>query len=114
SSFNWITSERSRELAPEVPTGFLTIAAIAPAAALVYARDHGHDYVLPNVAALVAAGEAFVARAHEAGVRVGTWTVDEPELAGTLFSWGVDAVATHDPESILRVRGDGASAGRGA
>jgi len=114
SSFNWITIERSRELAPEVPTGFLTIAAIAPAAALVYARDHGHDYVLPNVAALVAAGEAFVARAHEAGVRVGTWTVDEPELAGTLFSWGVDAVATNDPESILRVRGDGASAGRGA
>jgi glycerophosphoryl diester phosphodiesterase len=116
SSFNWITIERSRELAPEVPTGFLTIAAIAPAAALVYAREHDHDYVLPNIAALMAAGEAFVAQAHEGGLRVGTWTVDEPEVAQTLFSWGVDAVATNVPESILRVRvrGNGARAGRGS
>jgi glycerophosphoryl diester phosphodiesterase len=104
SSFNWITIERSRELAPDIPTGFLTIAAIAPAAALVYARDAGHQYVLPSVTALVPAGEAFVGEAHDAGLRVGTWTVDDPDEARTLFEWGVDAVATNDPEALLTLR----------
>jgi glycerophosphoryl diester phosphodiesterase len=104
SSFNWITIERSRALAPDIPTGFLTIAAIAPAAALVYARDAGHQYVLPSVTALVPAGEAFVGEAHDAGLRVGTWTVDDPDEARTLFEWGVDAVATNDPEALLTLR----------
>ena len=104
SSFNWLTIERSRELAPDVPTGFLTIAGIAPEASLVYARGAGHAYVLPHVASLLEAGEAFVRRAHDEGIRVGTWTVDEPDVARQLFSWGVDAVATNDPVSILAVR----------
>ena len=59
SAFNWITIERCRELAPGIPTGFLTIAGIAPSAALVYAKSHGHDYVLPSVTSLVPAGQGF-------------------------------------------------------
>ena len=112
SSFNWLTIERSREVAPELPTGFLTVAGIAPTASLVYARGAGHRYVLPHVAALIDAGEAFVAEAHDADIRVGTWTVDDPEVARRLFSWGVDAVATNDPVPILAVRDElGAAAG---
>jgi glycerophosphoryl diester phosphodiesterase len=107
SSFNWLTIERCRELAPEVPTGFLTIVGIAPEASLVYARQAGHTYVLPHVVSLLEAGEGFVRAAHEDGVLVGTWTVDDPAVAGTLFSWGVDAVATNDPETILAVRDAG-------
>jgi glycerophosphoryl diester phosphodiesterase len=106
SSFNWLTIERSKELAPEIATGFLTIAGVAPSASLVYVKGAGHQYVLPHVASLVEAGESFVKEAHDAGIRVGTWTVDDPELAATLFSWGVDAIATNDPQSILRVRPD--------
>ena len=60
--------------------------------------------MLPNVMSLVDAGEAVVAAAHDEGIRVGTWTVDDPELARTLFSWGVDAVATNDPGRILAAR----------
>ena len=104
SSFNWITIERSRELAPDVPTGFLTLAAIDPDAALVYARSAGHAFVLPHAVALLHAGERFVSRAHEAALRVGTWTVDEPEALARFFSWGVDAVATNDPERAVRIR----------
>jgi glycerophosphoryl diester phosphodiesterase len=37
-------------------------------------------------------------------MRVGTWTVDDPDVARQLFAWGVDAVATNDPVSILAVR----------
>jgi glycerophosphoryl diester phosphodiesterase len=104
SSFNWITIERSKELAPEVPTGFLTIVGIAPEASLTYVRQAGHRYVLPNAVSLLDAGEAVVTAAHDEGIRVGTWTVDDPDVAQTLFSWGVDAVATNDPETIVRVR----------
>jgi glycerophosphoryl diester phosphodiesterase len=104
SSFNWITIERSLELAPDTPTGFLTLAAIDPEAALVYARGAGHAFVLPHAVALFHAGERFVRKAHEAGLRVGTWTVDEPEALTRFFSWGVDAVATNDPEGAVRVR----------
>ncbi len=104
SSFNWLSIERVRELAPDLRTGFLTHPAIDPHAALVYARQHGHAFVLPHAYALVDAGEAFVARAHAGGVRVGTWTVDVAEDIAQLFAWGVDAVVTNDPATGVRVR----------
>ena len=108
SSFNWITIERCRELAPDVATGFLTLAGIEPSAGLDYSAAAGHAFVLPAVPALVQAGPAFVTEAHQAGIRVGTWTVDDEELIGRLLGWGVDAVATNDPRLAVRVR-DGAS-----
>lgn len=104
SSFNWLSIERSRELAPDVPTGFLSVGAIDPAASLVYAREAGHAFVLPAVHALLSAGEGFVAQVHGAGLRVGTWTVDDPDLTRTLFTWGVDAVATNDPATAVVIR----------
>lgn len=104
SSFNWLTIERCRDLAPEAHTGFLTIAPVDPWASLVYVRQHGHDFVLPQTPALAAAGEEFVREAHEAGVRVGTWVADDEDLLATLFGWGVDAVASNDPLRAVAVR----------
>jgi glycerophosphoryl diester phosphodiesterase len=104
SSFNWLSIERMRELDGEIPTGFLTIAAVDPGAALVYARSGGHTHVLPQASALFAAGEGFVRRAHDQGLSVGTWTVDDAEAIERLFSWGVDAVASNDPEMAVGVR----------
>ncbi|MGH2683932.1 MAG: glycerophosphodiester phosphodiesterase [Actinomycetota bacterium] len=104
SSFNWLTIERCKQLAPDVPTGFLTIAAIDPNAALVYARQRGHEFVLPQTPALVEAGRSFVDEAHAAGVRVGTWVADDEAVLDILFSWGVDAVASNDPALAITVR----------
>ncbi len=106
SSFNPRAIARSRDLAPEVETGYLTVAAVEPRDALAHAREAGHGFVLPDVRALLAAGEGFVRAAHDAGVRVGTWTVDDPDLVRTVLGWGVDAIATNDPESALRVRAE--------
>ncbi len=103
-SFNWLSIERVRALAPEVATGFLSIAAVDPRAALVYTRQAGHRYVLPNVEALLPTGPSFVEEAHEAGVRVGTWTVDEEERLADLYGWGVDAIASNRPDVAVRVR----------
>ncbi len=104
SSFNWLSIERIRSARPEVPTGFLTAAVIDPAAALVYARSAGHAYVLPQYPALLQAGEGFVTKAHAGGVRVGTWTVDEPDDLRRLCALGVDAVATNRPGLAVEVR----------
>jgi glycerophosphoryl diester phosphodiesterase len=104
SSFNWITIEQSKELAPDLPTGFLTIGAVDAHAGLVYALQAGHEFVLPQSPALVAAGEGFVAQAHGEGIRVGTWTVDAEDDLATLFGWGVDAVASNVPALAAAVR----------
>lgn len=104
SSFNWLTVERSKQLAPETSTGFLTVASIDPLAALVYATRAGHDFVLPQAPALVEAGASFVREAHAEGVRVGTWTVDDEETLATLFGWRVDAIASNDPRLAVAVR----------
>ena len=104
SSFNWMSIERSRELAPEIPTGFLTIAAMDPRAALAYARGAGHAWVLPHVDALRGDGPEFVRETHVGGLRVGTWVVDDEEGLRMLFEWEVDAVATNDPRLAISVR----------
>lgn len=104
SSFNWVTIERCRELAPDVLTGFLTVASIDPRAALDYARQNGHEFVLPNAVALVEPGKPFVEEAHREGIRVGTWTVDDEASLERLFGWGVDAIASNDPSLAVAVR----------
>jgi glycerophosphoryl diester phosphodiesterase len=104
SSFNWITIEACRRLAPDLATGFLTVTAVDPRAALDYARQRGHAFILPQVAPVVEAGESFVREAHQEGVRVGTWTVDDESSLGRLFGWDVDAVASNDPALAVAVR----------
>jgi glycerophosphoryl diester phosphodiesterase len=104
SSFNWLTIERSRELAPELPTGFLTVGAIEARAALVYAKGAGHPWILPQVDAVLRAGPGLMDEAHRAGVRVGTWVADDAETLEQLFATGIDAVATNDPETALELR----------
>jgi glycerophosphoryl diester phosphodiesterase len=104
SSFNWLSIERVREMDRSIPTGFLTIAAMDPWAALVYTRTNGHAYVLPQAPALYDAGRVFVQEAHRDGVLVGTWVVDDADALDRLFRMGVDAVATNDPEAAVPVR----------
>lgn len=104
SSFNGFTLQRCRELAPELPTGFLSSAAIEPRSALDYAQQAGHDFVLPQAESVQEAGPGYVRDCHTAGVRVGTWTVDDEATLETFFRWGVDAVASNRPGLAASVR----------
>lgn len=104
SSFNWLTIERSLRLAPEIPTGFLSVAGVHPSASLVYATEAGHRWVLPQADAVLAAGPGFVAEARASGVRVGTWVTDDEPTLRRLFASGVDAVATNEPALAVAVR----------
>ena len=101
SSFSPASIARARELDGRVPTGLLVLDAMPTADALALVREGGHQWVLPSAAAVERAGRSLVARAHAGEVRLGTWIVDDPGTAAGLASWGVDAVATNDPRTIV-------------
>ncbi|HEX6230776.1 MAG TPA: glycerophosphodiester phosphodiesterase [Actinomycetota bacterium] len=102
-SFNPRSLAASKAIDPAVPTGFLTTDLVPPPEALAHAVETGHDLVLPRAGSLIPAGPAFVAEAHAEGVRVGTWTVDDPRTLRMLLDRGVDAIATNDPAMALAV-----------
>ncbi|MGH2672233.1 MAG: glycerophosphodiester phosphodiesterase, partial [Actinomycetota bacterium] len=104
-SFNPRSIGVSRSIAPHVPTGFLTTELVPPRDALAHARQEGHEMVLPAVTSLLGAGDAFVEDVHTAGLRVGTWTVDDPGRVRALVDRGVDAIASNDPAMALAALG---------
>lgn len=101
-SFNPASIAAARRLAREVATGFLTMD-VDPRPALAHAVQAGHDLVLPGAWSLAAAGEEYVREAHAAGVRVGTWTLDDPETVAAFLDLGADAIASNDPGMALAV-----------
>jgi glycerophosphoryl diester phosphodiesterase len=101
SSFNPASIARCRAVAPNVATGLLTVDQVDAPAALAFALGEGHPWVLPSVSAVSSAGEAFVQQARDSGVLVGTWVVDDPTMAVRLARWGVEAIATNDPATIV-------------
>lgn len=107
-SFNPSAIRRAGELAADrglpVATGLLTAPMIPASDAIGAAAAGGHGFVLPHREAVRAAGIGVVAGAHDAGVRLGTWTVDDPAELRTFLGWGLDAVATNDPATALAVR----------
>lgn len=96
TSFNPATVRRCREVAPEIATGLLTLA-VDLDAALLAAAEAGHAFLLPHAVPLMEAGEELVGQAHERGVAVGVWTVDDEAAMELFLSRGVDALATNDP-----------------
>ncbi len=95
TSFDWDLVAMARELAPELPTGLLLFDPKLTDAALDRAVAEGHPAVNPWDPAV---DEAYVRRAHEAGVAVNVWTVDGPERIAELAAFGVDGVITNVPD----------------
>lgn len=104
TSFNPFAIDAARRLEPDIPVGLLTDPSVEAGVALGFAGEHAYDWMLPPVPRVVEAGEAMVARAHDAGLRVGTWNTQDPDEARTLMGWGLDAIATNDPSAIVAAR----------
>lgn len=102
TSFNLATVDRARD--EGLRTGVLTIGAIPAERALEHAAAAGHPVVLPEAPAVLAAGDGFVDAAHEAGVSVVTWTVDDGPTIERLLDLGIDGVATNDPVLGVAIR----------
>ncbi len=100
-SFDPRSIEASKAMAPEVPTGFLSTHPVDPRDALAYAAKEGHDLVLPGTWSLIPAGPDYVDEVHAAGLRVGTWTVDDRPTLEMLLDRGLDAIASNDPRMAM-------------
>lgn len=98
SSFGMPTVDRVRALDPSIPTGFLTFVDPMGPPAIELAVRHGHQAIHPHVATVDA---AYVAFAHEHGLAVNVWTVDDPDQIRQLAGWGVDGIVTNVPAVAL-------------
>ena len=95
SSFHLPSIDRVHALAPDVPTGYLTVMEPNPLDAIGAAVVGGHRAVHPFFGVLADRGaETVVDEAHAVGIAVNTWTVNEPDEVVRLAAAGVDAVVT--------------------
>jgi glycerophosphoryl diester phosphodiesterase len=105
SSFDLATVDRVRALG-DVATAFLTFIDPVGAAAVALAADRGHIAIHPHQATV---DGDFVALAHDAGLEVNVWTVDDPERIRQLADAGVDGIVTNVPararEALRAARG---------
>jgi len=101
SSFNPFRLWRMRSLDPDLPRGMLH----GPNTP-VYVRDLWFlpmvqpDALHPHYSMVNA---AYMKRAHQWGVRVNVWTVDDPAEARRLMELGVDSIITNDPARLREV-----------
>jgi glycerophosphoryl diester phosphodiesterase len=85
----------ARDVAPEVPRGFLFEAI----------PDDWHERCrrLGTVSLHAEAGaldRSIIQAVRAAGLRLVTYTVNDPVRAATLFAWGVDCVITDRPDIV--------------
>ena len=67
-------------------------------------RPSFHEYQVPERAGSTrVVSPLFVRYAHEAGLPVKVWTVDDPEDMRRLLSWGVDALISDRPDIAVQV-----------
>jgi glycerophosphoryl diester phosphodiesterase len=96
SCFGLAAIDRVRALDPSIPTGYLISARWDQVGALQRAVDGGHAAFHPHESVVTA---DLVARAHDAGLAVNTWTVDDPDRMRWLVDeCGVDAIITNVPD----------------
>ncbi len=94
SAFTLATVDAVRAIAPGSRTGWLTVNGFDQLDALATAADRGHTDFHPHESALT---RELVDATHAAGLRVTTWTVDDPDRMRELADWGVDCIITNLP-----------------
>jgi glycerophosphoryl diester phosphodiesterase len=68
--------------------------------------ERGHAALHPHARGFTSRkATAVIGRAHERGVRVHVWTVNQPARVRRLAAAGVDAVVTDLPDVALRALG---------
>ena len=97
SSFWWSALEGAREAAPAVRRAFVFADSPDPVALVASARQLGLWALHPNRAYVTA---ELVAAAHDAGLRVNAWTVNEPAEIAAFAALGVDGIMSNWPERV--------------
>lgn len=94
TSFNMDALDRMRAVDPTIPCGWLTFDLGDPASAISRVQAHSLASINPYDATVDA---SLVRRAHEAGIAVHVWTVDDADRMAQLIGFGVDGIITNDP-----------------
>lgn len=98
SSFDLATIDRVRDLDPDIPTGYLAPARADQREALRRAVDGGHAAFHPCDLAVSA---DLVREAHDQGLSVHVWTVDDPDRIRWHAELGVDVIITNVPDVAI-------------
>ena len=99
SSFSLATIDRVRALDAGIRTGYLVSPRWDQAKALARAIEGGHRAFHPFD---LAVNEAVVGAAHDHGLEVNVWTVDDPDRIRWLAGIGVDGIITNTPAAARR------------
>jgi glycerophosphoryl diester phosphodiesterase len=114
SSFSETTLARARARAADLPTGLLIRPEVLPEEGIRTAGQAGHRVLLPHVSALAGAvGPEVIDAAHETGLLLVTWTVDDPAEVRRLAAAGIDGVITNRPDEALSALGEHRDRDRG-
>jgi glycerophosphoryl diester phosphodiesterase len=106
SSFDTDALDCVRATDARIRTGWLTLPGFAVEEIVKGARARGYDAIHPERRALLAHDAvALVALAHDAGLAVNTWTVDDPDEMRALADAAVDAIITNVPDRARDVLG---------
>ncbi len=95
SSFDLLALDAAVAAGPGLATGWLTPRWFNQADALEALLGRGHGALHPHHEGVT---DTLVAAAHEAGISVTTWTVDDPDRIRWLVSAGVDAIISNVPD----------------
>ena len=95
SSFHWEALAEYRALDAEIPIGVLT--GEDPLAAIETAKELKATAIHPNFKSL---NQENVAQMQQAGFKVYTWTVNEPEMIAKMKSLDVDGIITNYPDRV--------------
>ena len=98
SCFRIETLDRCRAIAPQIKTAWLCVDAPKGVADTLVSK--GHCALHPFVKKLT---RETVDACHAAGVRVNTWTCDDPGRMAELIAWGIDGMCTNLPDVALAV-----------
>jgi glycerophosphoryl diester phosphodiesterase len=113
ASFDDHATDAFSAIAPEVSTSCGTVMttaiwqAVQDGKALPETRHHALQ-VPAAIGEIMVVDERFVERAHDHGLAVHVWTIDEPDEMERLVDLGVDGIMTDRPsvlEAILQRRG---------
>lgn len=95
TSFDMGAINAVHDVAPNMPTGFLTAEDIG--AEVAVGRAAAHDHVAINPADRIVT-RRWIGEAEAAGLAVYVWTVDDPDRMIELAELGVDGIITNVPD----------------
>jgi glycerophosphoryl diester phosphodiesterase len=98
--FFWPTMDIVKRALPHVRTGLLVDEGGSLTDAVEAAVAAGHEVVAPHFSLLINSGNRPIDQAHDAGLEVVTWTVNDVAVAARLVGDGVDGIISDDPERI--------------